>query len=305
MNSEINSNNANSFKTSEDSLMEENGFVAKINGEVFNPEEISLINGDFMTREITQLIQVLFQLYPLEAIDYCLKRCFYSSFSKTSLLDKTIKYLIDKYKKYGEECDKLIQELFIAYKDNILFTQLKNINQIEPTENIERKRYTKIVYYDQSKGDVSFKNKQNEIFIEINKADINEEIIPLEESEEVEIFLCEKHHFYKRFCRRKEFIYVYDFYNYKKIEKINKKRKKNNNKEEQKDNYEAIFHCELKDCGGEYKYNFNTNNFSEIKPHSDIPHDEKENPPIYYLDNIKILIEKPHITDIQMIICDN
>ena len=297
--------NSDSPKASENSLLEEKGFLAKINGEIFNPEEISLIKGDFMTREITQIIQFLCQSYPLEAIDYCLKRCFYNAFSKTSLLDKTIKYLLDKYKKYDEKCDNLIVSLFSSYKDNILLPSIKNINQIEQSDNIENKQYTKIVYYDQSKEDVLFKNKQNEIFIEISKEDINEEFISLKESEEVEIFLCEKHHFYKRFCRRKEFIYVYDFYNYKKIEKNNHKKKKKKNEEEKKDKYDAIFHCELKNCEAEYRYNFYTNNFTEIKPHSDIPHDEKENPPLYYQENIQILIEKPNITDIQMIICDS
>ena len=47
---------------------------------------------------LNQIINFLCESYPLEAISYCLQRCFYNTFSKTSLLDKIIKYLLTKYK---------------------------------------------------------------------------------------------------------------------------------------------------------------------------------------------------------------
>ena len=286
-------------------LLEANGFIAKINGEIINPEEVSILKGDLMTKEITQLVQYLCNAYPFEAIDYCLKRCFYKSFSKTSLLDKTIKYLLDKYEK-NEMSEKLIIDLFYSYKENILLPKISNINQFNSSEDKEDKHMTKIVFYDQSKEDIQFKNIQNEIFIEIDSNLVNEKTINLKESEKVEIFLCEKHHLFKRFCKSSNFIYVYDFYTYEKIEKNRKnKEKKKKNGEKKEDNYDAIFVCEQKGCSGKYKYNLNSNKFSEIFPHDDIGHDENENSPSYYQENIKLLLEKPYITDIQMIIYDS
>ena len=300
-----NTTNINSQNISIDNtLLEENGYIAKINGDLFNPEEVSLISGDLMIREITQLVQFLCETYPFEAIEYCLKRCFYKGFSKTSLLDKTIKYLLDKYQK-KDESEDLIIDLFHAYKDNILLPKITNINQFNSSSNNENKILTKIVFYDQSKEDVYYKNAQNEIFIELPKHYINDIIIPLKESEDVEIFLCEKHHLFKRFCRRAEFIYVYDFDKYEKIKNEKKSKKKNKNNEDNTGKYEAIFKCEQNGCNAKYKYNFNTNKFIEIIPHSDVGHDENNNPPTYYQENINILIEKPYITDIQMVICDN
>ena len=302
--SEINTNiNSQSIST-DNPLLEENGFIAKINGDIFNPEEVSLIEGDSMIREITQLIQFLCESYPFESIEYCLKRCFYKGFSKTSLLDKTIKYLLDKYNK-NEASENLIIDLFHAYKDNILLPKLSNIHQFNSSSENDNKKLTKIVFFDQSKQDVYYKNFQNEIFIEIDNIYLEDNIIPLEESDDVEIFLCEKHHLFKRFCRRNEFIYVYDFEKYEKIKnEKNSKQKKNNNKDIN-NKYEAIFKCEQDGCKAKYKYNFNTNNFSEIIRHDNIGHDEKENAPSYYQENINLLIEKPYITDIQMVICDN
>ena len=300
INTNINSINSQNIST-DNSFLEENGFIAKINGDIFNPEEVSLIEGDSMIREITQLIQFLCESYPFESIEYCLKRCFYKGFSKTSLLDKTIKYILDKYKK-NEDSENLIIELFHAYKDNILLPKISNINQFNSSSENENKKLTKIVFFDQSKQDVYYKNFQNEIFIEIDNVLIGDNIIPLKESEDVEIFLCEKHHLFKRFCRKAEFIYVYDFVKYEKIKNEIKKKKKN---EDIDDKYEEIFKCEQNDCNAKYKYNFNNNKFSEIIPHSEIDHDENENSPSYYQENINLLIEKPHITDIQMVICDN
>lgn len=309
--SENNTNTNSQNMSSENSLMEENGIIAKINGDIFNPEEVSLLEGDEMTREITQLFQFLCESYPLEAIDYCLKRCYYKGFSKTSLLDKIIKYLLDKYQKKGnsENSESLIIDLFLAYKDNKLLPKLKNISQIKSSLENENKKMTKIVFLDQSKEDVYYKNPQNEIFIEIGRCCVKDCIIPLKESEDIEIFLCERHHLYKRFCRRGEFIYVYNFNKYEKIKnKIkSKKQKKNVNENDIENNnkYEAIFTCEQKGCNAKYKYNLNNNKFNEIIPHTDIGHDEDETSPSYYQENINLLIEKPYITDIQMVICDN
>ena len=181
-NNEINNNENN-----ENEILKENGYIAKINEEIFNPEEVSIILGDSMTREITQLIQYLCESYPFEAIDYCLKRCFYKSFSKTSLLDKTIKYLLDKYKN-KENSENLIYNLIFTYKENILHPKLSSVNQFNLANNNDNKQMTKIVYYDQSKADVSFKNTQNEILIEIDKNYINlpiikNDLIPLKEKE--------------------------------------------------------------------------------------------------------------------------
>ena len=305
----------NNNESNENKILEENGYIAKINEEIFNPEEVSIIIGDSMTREITQLIQYLCESYPFEAIDYCLKRCFYNFLSKTSLLDKTIKYLLDKYKN-KQNCENLIYKLIYTYKENTLHPKLSNVTQFNLLNNNDNKQMTKIVYYDQSKEDVSFKNIQNEIFIEIDKIYVNlpiikNDLIPLKEKENniIENFLCEKRHLYKRFCRRSEFIYIYNFCNLEKVDNSNKKKKKKNleniNEEENNDNLEAIFICEQEKCGGKFKYNFNNNRFSEIKPHLNIEHDIIKNAPSYYDENIKILTEKPYITDIQLVIVDN
>ena len=308
-NKEINNNESN-----EKAILDENGYIAKINEEIFNPEEVSIIIGDSMTREITQLIQYLCESYPFEAIDYCLKRCYYKSFSKTSLLDKTIKYLLDKYKN-KENSDLLIYKLIFKYKENKLHPKLSSVNQFNLVNNNENKQMTKIVYYDQSKEDVSYKNTQNEIFIEIDKNYIDlpiikNDLIPLKEKENdnIEIFLCEKRHLFKRFCRKNKFIYIYNFYNYEKAN-LNKKKKKknseNDNEEENNDKLEAIFICEQENCNAKYKYNFSTNRFTEIKPHINIEHDIIKNAPSYYDENINILMEKPYITDIQLVVVDN
>ena len=201
--------------------------------------------------------------------------------------------------------EKLIIDLFYAYKENILLSKISNIHQFNSSEHSKDKYMTKIVFYDQSKEDVQYKNLQNEIFIEIDSNLINEKTINLKESEKVEMFLCEKHHFFKRFCKRGNFIYVYDFSIYEKIEKNRKNYEKKKKNEKKEDNYDAIFVWEQKGCKAKYKYNLNSNKFSEILPHDDIGHDENENSPSYYQENINILIEKPYITDIQMVIYDS
>lgn len=303
--------------SNENIILEENGYIAKINEEIFNPDEVSILIGDSMTREITQLIQFLCESYPFEAIDYCLKRCYYKSLSKTSLLDKIIKYLLDKYKN-KENSEYLIYKLIFTYKKNILQPKLSSVTQFNLVNNNDNKQMTKIIYYDQSKEDVSFKNTQNEIFIEIDKnyvdlPIIKNDLIPLKEKENniIEIFLCDKRYLYKRFCRRSNYIYIYNFYKYEKINyNLNKKKKKknleNNNEEENSDKIEAIFICEQKNCNAKYKYNFSTNRFSEIKPHmNNIEHDIIKNAPSYYDENIKILTEKPYITDIQLVVIDS
>jgi len=75
-------------------LLNDYDFYANINGEDFDPREVTVLSGDEKNREITQIIKFLFDSYPVEAINYCLRRCFYKTFSRSSLLDKIIKYLL-------------------------------------------------------------------------------------------------------------------------------------------------------------------------------------------------------------------
>ena len=91
------SNNKNNKQdtTLRETLLNDYGFYANINGEDFDPREVSVLSGNERDREITQIMKFLFDSYPIEAIYYCLKRS-YISYSSNSLLDKTIKYLLDK-----------------------------------------------------------------------------------------------------------------------------------------------------------------------------------------------------------------
>ena len=146
----ISENNINpNFRNIEEKTLFINGYLAKINGELFNPEEVSILIGDPMTREITQIINYLCEEYPIEAISYCLQRCFYNTFSKTSLLDKTIKYLLNKYK----EAEFIINDLLFAFKDNQLNAKITSVNHFNELNNYENRQLTKIVFYDPSKGD--------------------------------------------------------------------------------------------------------------------------------------------------------
>ena len=54
-----NNNNDNSNMSSEERTLAEYGYLTKINGEIFNPDEVSILIGDPMTREITQIINFL------------------------------------------------------------------------------------------------------------------------------------------------------------------------------------------------------------------------------------------------------
>ena len=86
------------------------------------------------------------------------------------------------------------------------------------------------------------------------------------------------------------------------MKKKTKKKKKPSKKDE--DVYDcssAIFTCEQKGCKGRFKYNFSSNRLSEIFEHDKIKHKIKENSPQYYKQNIEILKEKTHITDIQLV----
>ena len=63
----------------------------------------------------------------------------------------------------------------------------------------------------------------------------------------------------------------------------------------------AIFTCEQNGCKGRFKYNFSSNKLIKIFKHDKIKHKIKENSPHYYKQNIEILKEKTHITDIQLV----
>ena len=64
-----------------DQLIQNFGFYANINGEDFDPREVSVLSGDEKNREITQIIKFLFDSYPIEAITYVLQRGYYNTFS--------------------------------------------------------------------------------------------------------------------------------------------------------------------------------------------------------------------------------
>ena len=308
-----NSNNDNSQNMStEEKTLAEYGYLTKINGEIFNPEEVSILIGDPMTREITQIINFLCENYPIEAISYCLQRCYFSTFSKSSLLDKIIKYLLTKY----EESEFMINDLLFAYKDNQLKAKITSVNQFNSIDNYENRQLTKLVFYDHSSEGVDVKKMSfNEIFIEIDeiyiennndnlykKVENENNIISLNENEDQANFLGDKHHLFKRFCRRGNNIYVFNFIGFETV-KIPRKKKKNkkNNEEKDYDNSFAVFICEQNNCFAKYRYNFNSNKLTEVKPHRDCAHIIDKNAPSYYKQNIDILNEKVHITDIQLV----
>ena len=295
--------------SSEERSIAKFGCLTKINGEIFNPEEVSILIGDPMTREITQIINFLCQSYPIEAISYCLQRCFYSTFSKTSLLDKTIKYLLTKY----EESENIITDLLFAYKDNLLKAKITSVNQFNSINNKENRQLTKLVFYDPSKDGFGVKKFHfNEIYIEIDEIYIDDKdkenylekninSITLNENEDQANFLGEKHHLFKRFCRRYDNIYVYNFIGFEKVKILRRKKNSKKNEDNMYDNSLAIFTCEQEGCDAKYRYNFNSNKLIEEKGHSNCSHEIKENAPPYYKQNIEILKEKRHITDIQLV----
>ena len=234
INNELNNESPQNMST-EDKTLAEFGYITKINGEIFNPEEVSILIGDSMTREITQIINFLCDSYPLEAISYCLQRCYYNTFSKTSLLDKIIKYLLTKY----PDGEFIINDLLFAYKDNQLTAKITSVNQFNSINNYENRQLTKLVFYDPSKEGVDVKKLNfNEIFIEIDEIYIQDNnkvkniddnnIISLDENEEQANFLCDKHHLFKRFCRRNNNIYIFNFIGFEKVKLLrrNKKGKK-------------------------------------------------------------------------------
>ena len=189
-----------------------------------------------------------------------------------------------------------IDNLFIIYNGSVAIENLENY-----TVDLTCKQYLREMI---DKYQHLYNHRDN--YMMTNKNDL----IPLKEKENdnIEIFLCEKRHLFKRFCRKNKFIYIYNFYNYEKAN-LNKKKKKknseNDNEEENNDKLEAIFICEQENCNAKYKYNFSTNRFTEIKPHINIEHDIIKNAPSYYDENINILMEKPYITDIQLVVVDN
>ena len=163
-NEKINSEESKNM-SNEDKNLAEYGYIVKINGELFNPEVVSILIGDPMTREITQIINFLCESYPLEAISYCIQRCYYNTFSKTSLLDKIMKYLLTKY----PEGELIINNLLFAYKDNHLTAKITNVDQFNSANNDGERQLTKLVFYDPSKEGVEVKKlNYNEIFIEID-----------------------------------------------------------------------------------------------------------------------------------------
>ena len=140
------------------------------------------------------------------------------------------------------------------------------------------------------------------------------------------MFLGENTHLFKRFCKRKDTIYVFNFMGFenKKIEKKpNKKKKRGKQKEKKEENNEekkeeekekekeqidsiAIFKCDNEGCNAIYSYNFTSNRFTKREPHDDeVKHEIKEDVPEYYKQNIKLLQEKTYITDIQLVRDDN
>ena len=335
---EINNNQENNELSLKDKIISDYGFYATINGDDFDPREVSVLSGDDKNREITQIIKFLCDSYPIEAITYVLQRCYYNTFSHTSVLDKIIKYLLEKYKDLGDEA---ITNLIYSYKENRLnidistYNEFNNKNQQNFGNNVLHT--TKLVFYDYSKEGVEYKKFMNEIFIEIsakyiNKNDLIEENfdknegLTLVENESQAMFLGENTHLFKRFCKRKDTIYVFNFMGFenKKIEKKpNKKKKRGKQKEKKEENNEekkeeekekekeqidsiAIFKCDNEGCNAIYSYNFTSNRFTKREPHDDeVKHEIKEDVPDYYKQNIKLLQEKSYITDIQLVRDDN
>ena len=114
------------------------------------------------TREIIQFVHFLCDSYPLEGISYCLQRCYNNNFSKSSLLDKIIKYLLNKYK----DSELIINNLVFAYKDNQLNADITSYNKFNSINNDEEKHLTKLVFYDSSNDGVGYgRFDMNEIFI--------------------------------------------------------------------------------------------------------------------------------------------
>ena len=233
-NEEVDNNQELSLK---DQLIKEYGFYANINGEDFDPREVTVLSGDEKNREITQIIKFLFDSYPVEAINYCLQRCYYKTFSRCSLLDKIIKYLLDKYKDIG---DNTINKLIWSYQENSLNIDISTVKDFNDMNNQNfgnsELHMTKLVFYDYSKEGVEYKKfTTNEIFIEINSKYIIDEDekekndgLTLEENDYQLTFLGNKHHLFKRFCRRKGNFYVFNFVGFenKKIKRTFKKKRK-------------------------------------------------------------------------------
>ena len=299
-------------------LLKEYGFYANINGEDFDPREVTVLSGDEKNREITQIIKFLFDSYPVEAINYCLQRCYYKTFSRNSLLDKIMKYLLDKHKDIGEN---IILKLICAYKENLLNIDISTVNDFN-TANLQNfgegeLHMTKLVFYDYSKEGVEYRKFNiNEIFIEINDKYLldedkeilkekNNEGLSLEENEDQHTFLGNKHHLFKRFVRRNGNFYVFNFFGFQNRKKSRIVKKKNNKKkQEEYSEYCAIFKCEMEGCGAIYTYNFSSNNFKKEESHKDIPHEIKKDAPNYYHENIQLLKDKNYITDIQLVKVD-
>ena len=298
-----------------DQLIKEYGFYANINGEDFDPREVTVLSGDEKNREITQIIKFLFDSYPVEAINYCLQRCYYKTFSRCSLLDKIMKYLLEKHKDNG---DQTINQLIWSYQENTLnidISTVKDFNDMNKQNfgNSEL-HMTKLVFYDYSKEGVEYKKFNiNEIFIEINSKYILDEDkkenvyegLTLEENDDQLTFLGNKHHLFKRFCRRKGNFYVFNFVGFENKKITRNIKKKNKNKKEEYDESCAIFKCEAEGCKAVYTYNFSSNRFRKKEPHDEVPHDLKKNVPNYYQQNIQLLKDKNYITDIQLVKVDD
>lgn len=148
-----------------------------INEEKFDPNNVFIFNGPNSKNEITQLMHFLLNEYPFQAITYCIQRCYKNSFSKTSQLDKIIKYILDRYKDEGEE---EIQKIVMSYSSN----SLEEIGDLTDVKRFEKDRFedyqgekemTRVVFSDGTKnGRLLFKKMgQNEIFMEINQNDLN------------------------------------------------------------------------------------------------------------------------------------
>ena len=84
----INNNYNNQELSLKEKLIEDYEFYANINGEDFDPREVSVLSDDEKSREITQLIKLIYDSYPIEAIYYVYRRCFYKAFSLNQFLIK-------------------------------------------------------------------------------------------------------------------------------------------------------------------------------------------------------------------------
>ena len=310
-------NNDNNPNNDQDT---EKTFMISINNEQFNPEEISVLCDNPMKNEITQLIQFLLISYPYEALTYCLNRCFNNTFSRNSQLDQILNYLLKKYKEPGEN---EINNILLSFNNDTIDCNIMNVSEFDVLANLEQNQRfsTAIKFVDNTKDNNTtdiIKYVQNEIFVPLHEKDIKDEInkkndneqnlLNVNGTEQIETFLCDNHELYKRFCVRDNKIYIFNFIGFSKIIERKKHKKKYGKKKNENEIYfkvDAIFECEEEKCGARYKYNFNSNKFTEIIEHDENVDHRQEfdaNSPFYYKEIVKLLSEKDYITDVQLVV---